>query len=147
MLGRNTLQTTPNKKHLLKVFLEIEKLVMPKIKDFELLQNNLKIVLSILEVRREADLIIIRQSKCIPLLVEICKRVTTSHHKEISSLLSLIQTVISILTLYCGFSDNRSYMVVSNRVVVMVDLLSWCLHRPSLFAYSLEFLPNLIYLI
>ena len=60
MLGRNTLQTTPNKKHLLKVFLEIEKHIMPKIKDFDALQNNLKIILSILEVRREADLIIIR---------------------------------------------------------------------------------------
>lgn len=55
--------------------------------------------------------------------------------------------MINFLISFCGFSDNRTYMLVSNRIIILVDLLSWCLHRPTQLAYSLEFLPNLFYLI
>jgi hypothetical protein len=71
LLGRNTLQTSPNKKKLLKLFMELEKSIMPKIKDYDQLANNLKEVSNILDNRREADLIIIRQSKFIPLIIEV----------------------------------------------------------------------------
>lgn len=120
---------------------------MPKIKDFDLVSQQIKDVQKILESRREADLIIIRLSKFIPLIIEVCKRITTCHNKEINQMLNLIHIIVNILTLYCGFSDNRNYMIVSNRLIVLCDLLSWCLHRPSQFAQSIEFLPNLFYLI
>ena len=50
--------------------MEMEKLIMPKIKDYDQVANGLKEISKILEQRREADFIIIRQSKLIPMIIE-----------------------------------------------------------------------------
>ncbi len=38
-------------------------------------------------------------------------------------------------------------MLLSNRLLVLIDLLSWCLHRPTKFVYSLGFVPDLFNLL
>jgi hypothetical protein len=132
-----------NKQRLQKLCLDLDKQVNPQIKDYDLVDNTLKDIIKVLDNQREADLHIMRQLKFIPILMEICKRTTVCHKNEINSLLRLLDTVIKIITKFAGLLDNRTYMLLTNRLVSLVDLLIWCLNRPTKFVYSLGFVPHL----
>ena len=72
LLGKET--TSPNKQRLQKLCIDLEKHILPQIKDYTQLENVLKDITKVLEGRREADLHIMRQLKFVPLLMEICKK-------------------------------------------------------------------------
>jgi hypothetical protein len=55
--------------------IELEKQVLPIIKDYEALDQTLKEMIKILDMRKQADLHLMRKLKFIPILVEICKRI------------------------------------------------------------------------
>jgi len=135
--------TSINKQRLQKLCSELDKQLANQIKDYDLLENTLKDVLKLLEIQREADLHIMRQLKFIPILMEICKRVAVCHKNEINAMLKVLESAIKILSKFCGLIDNRTYMILTNRLVPLVDLLIWCLNRPTKFVYSLAFVPNL----
>ena len=135
--------TSINKQRLQKLCLDLDKQVATQIKDFEAVDSTLKDILKLLDNQKEADLHIMRQLKFVPILMEICKRVSVCHKNEIDSLLKALDSAIKILTKFCGLIDNRTYMIVTNRLVPLVDLLIWCLNRPTKFVYSLTFVPHL----
>ena len=68
--------SSTNKLKLQKLCMELDKQLIPQIKDYSQLENYLKEISKILEGRKEADLHIMRQLKFIPLLMEICKKIT-----------------------------------------------------------------------
>lgn len=135
--------TSQNKQRLQKLCSDLDRQLANQIKDYELVENTLKDILKFLEIQRESDLHIMRQLKFIPLLMEICKKVPLCHKNEMSALLKVLDSVIKILSKFCGLIDNRSYMILTNRLVPVVDLLIWCLNRPTKFVYSLAFVPQL----
>lgn len=75
--------------------------------------------------------------------MEIYKRVGVCHKNEMNSLLKVLEAAVKILVKFCGLIDNRTYMILTNRLVPLVDLLMWCLNRPTKFVYSLAFVPHL----
>ena len=132
-----------NRQRLQKLCFELDRQVTPQIKDYDLVDNTLKDILKILDGQREADLHIMRQLKFIPVLIEISKRTTVCHKNDINNLLRILESVIKIISKFSGLLDNRTYIILSNRLIPLVDLLMWCLNRPTKFVYSLGFVPHL----
>ena len=139
--------SSPNKQRLQKLCIELEKQILPQIKDYAFLENLLKDSIKLLEQRREADLHIMRQLKFVPMLMEICKKLSMCHRNEINEILKILDFSSNLLSLFCGLVDNRTYMLITNRLIPLVDLLLWCLNRPTKFVYSLGFVPVLFNII
>jgi len=141
LIGKESI--SPNKQRLQRLCIELEKQILPQIKDYNQLETSLKEGIKLLEQRREADLHIMRQLKFVPLLMEICKKLTMCHRNEINDILRTLDVSSNLLSLFCGLVDNRTYMLITNRLIPLVDLLLWCLNRPTKFVYSLGFVPVL----
>jgi len=142
-MGKDKEVTSINKQRLQKLCLELDKQVATQIKDYDIVDNILKDIIKLLDNQKEADLHIMRQLKFIPILMEVCKRVSVCHKNEQDALLRALDSAIKILAKFCGLIDNRTYMIVTNRLVPLIDLLIWCLNRPTKFVYSLTFVPHL----
>jgi hypothetical protein len=136
-----------NKQRLQKISFEIEKNTIPVIKDYESLENSIKDLIKILEQKKQNDLHIMRGLKVIHCLVEILKRPAVCHKSEIKNLGKIIELVVKVLMYFSTLIENRNYMVVTNRMSVIVDLLLWVLNKPSKLPLGISFLPDLIYLI
>ena len=67
--------TSPNKKRLQILCMDLERQVIPIIKDYEVLESTLKDIIKLLELRKQGDLHVMRKLKFIPILIEICKRI------------------------------------------------------------------------
>ncbi len=136
-----------NKQRLQKISFDIEKQTTPNIKDYESLENSLKDLIKILEQKKQNDLHIMRSLKVIHFLVEILKKPAVCLKSEIKNLGKILELVVKILMYFSGLIENRNYMVVTNRVSTIVDLLLWVLNKPSKIPLGISFLPDLIYLI
>lgn len=87
-------------------------------------------VLKVLEKRGTGDLHLMRKLKFVPTMIDlICKRISTCPRTQLARLAKAISLVIQILTKFCSLRENRNYMIQTNRVMPLIDLLSWCLNR------------------
>lgn len=90
--------------------------------DFEYLNDHLRVLPQLLSQRREADLHIMRQLKYLPLFMEIIKKVYNCPKHEKQKLNQNISWVMKSIEIFSGIPDNRTYMMVSNRLIPLVDL-------------------------
>lgn len=95
------------------------------------MENTLKEIIKILDKRKQADLHLMRKLKFIPILIEICKRISVCHKNELKLLGRLLDYVIKIISVFCGLRENRNYMLQTNRMLALIELLNWCLNRPT----------------
>ena len=87
-------------------------------------------VVKVLEKRGAGDLHLMRKLKFVPTMVDmICKRITTCPRSKLGALAKVIHLVIKILSKFCTLRENRNYMIQTNRVMPLIELLSWCLNR------------------
>ena len=133
-----------NKQRIQKLSFDIEKQVIPNIKDYDTLENLLKDLIKLLEQKRQNDLHILRQVKVIHCLVEVLKKPAACHKSEIKSLGKIMELIIKILTFFSTLLENRNYMIVTNRISVIADLLLWVLNKPTKIPLGISFLPDLI---
>lgn len=103
--------TSTIKKRCQILCLELEKQVIPIIKDYDALENSLKEIIKILDMRKQADLHLMRRLKFIPILIEICKRISVCHKNEFKHLGKVLEFVIKIINVFCGQRENRNYML------------------------------------
>jgi len=82
-----------------------------------------------------------RKLKFIPTLIEICKRVQVCHKNEFKPLTKLLGTVVKIIYIFSGIRENRNYMIQTNRLQPLIELMNWCLNRPTLLFYGIGFMP------
>lgn len=136
-----------NKQRIQKIAVEIEKNTIPNIKDYDQLENSLKELIRIFEHKKQNDLHIIRQSRIIHFLMEVLKKPPVCLKTEIKQLGKVIEFIIKILIIFITARENRNYMIVTNRLSVLVDLLLWILNKPTKIPMGIPFLPDLIYLI
>jgi hypothetical protein len=85
--------------------------VQPNIKDYDALESSLKELIKILDMRKQADLHLMRKLKFIPILIEVCKRISVCHKNEFRSLGRALEYVIKIISIFCGLRENRNYML------------------------------------
>jgi hypothetical protein len=135
-----------NKQRIQKISFDIEKQTLPNI-NYESLESTLKDLIKILEQKKQNDLHIMRQLKIINYLVEILKKPAVCHKSEIKNLGKIIELDVKILMYFSTVIENRTYMIVTNRLSVLADLLLWVLNKPTKIPLGISFLPDLIYLI
>ena len=75
-----------HKKRLQIRSIELEKSIFPVIQNYEVVEAILTDIIRVLERKNSGDLHLMRKLKLIPLLIEICKRVSTCHKAEIKQL-------------------------------------------------------------
>ena len=136
-----------NKQRIQKLSFDVEKQVFPNIKDYDTLENLLKDLIKLLDQKKQNDLHILRQVKLIHCLVEVLKKPAACHKSEIKSLGKIIELIIKILTIFSTLLENRNYMIVTNRISVIADLLLWVLNKPTKIPLGISFLPDLISII
>lgn len=111
--------------------MELEKSIYPIIQNYDVLEAILNDIIKVLEKRQQADLHLMRKLKFMPLLVDICKRVSTCERREIKQLGLLLSLVIKIISTFSELSQNRNYMYQTNRLMPLLELLNWCLLRTT----------------
>lgn len=85
--------------------------MIPIIKDYDALELTLKEIIKILDMRKSADLHLMRKLKYIPILIEICKRISVCHKNEFKYIGRMLEYVIKIINIFCGLRENRNYML------------------------------------
>ena len=79
--------------------------------------------------------------------MEVLKKPPVCLKTEIKQLGKIIEYVIKILMSFNTVRENRNYMIVTNRLTVLIDLLLWILNKPTKIPMGIPFLPDLIYLL
>ena len=136
-----------NKQRIQKLCFDIEKQILPTIKDYDTLENLIKDLIRILDQKIQNDLHILRQTKLIQVLIEVLKKPAACHKSEIKSLGKIMELIIKILTYFSSPLENRNYMIVTNRISVIADLLLWVLNKPTKIPLGISFLSDLISII
>ena len=138
---------SPNKQRLQKLSFEIEKQIFPIIKDYDTIESLLKELIKILDQKKQNDLNILRQTRVIYSLVEVLKKPASCHKSEMKALGKILQLILKILYSFSSLLENKNYMIVTNRISIMADLLLWVLNKPTKIPLGISFLPDLIQII
>lgn len=144
VMGRETSGT--NKNRLLKMALDLDRSVSHVI-DHPALEVIIKETIRILEMRREVDLHVMRQIKYIPCLMEVIKKIWSCARHDIKNLLCSIEMIVKFLNIFSGLAENRTYMVVTNRLIPLAELACWLMSQPSKIVSSVTFFPELFHLL
>ena len=135
--------TSTNKKRLQIRCMELEKSIYPLIQNYDVLEAIVSDINKVLEKKQQADLHLMRKLKFMPLLIEICKRVSTCEKREIKQLGKLLSSVIKTILNFSSIRENRNYMYQTNRLMPLLELFNWCLNRTTQVFYGIDFLPSL----
>ena len=138
---------SPNKQRIQKLSFEIEKQLFPNIKDYDSLESMLKELIKILDQKKQNDLNILRQTRVIYSLVEVLKKPASCHKSEMKSLGKVLVLILKILNSFSSLLENKNYMIVTNRISIIADLLLWVLNKPTKIPLGISFLPDLIQII
>ena len=138
---------SPNKQRIQKLSFEIEKQIFPNIKDYDSIEGMLKELIKILDQKKQNDLNILRQTRVIYSLVEVLKKPASCHKSEMKSLGKVLELILKILNSFSSLLENKNYMIVTNRISIIADLLLWVLNKPTKIPLGISFLPDLIQII
>eukprot|EP00743_Colponemidia_sp_Colp-15_P003156 GILK01003409.1.p1 GENE.GILK01003409.1~~GILK01003409.1.p1 ORF type:complete len:917 (+),score=221.09 GILK01003409.1:142-2751(+) len=133
---------SPNKPRLSKLMTDLEKQVQRKDPDPDAIENLLRDILKVFESKREADMHVWRQLRGIPVLVDLCSNVIGN---QLLAKVSIF--VVKLLSVLCNSVHNRTYMLLTNRLVPLVDLMVWCLEKEDLSSSGISFLPQLFHIL
>ena len=136
--------TSPNKTKLQKLSVELERNLQS---GYDTIVKILEALEKILDNRKEADLHIVRLLKFIPSIMEILKRVSLVHKNDTQDFMRVLDVSTKILSKFCLMFENRNYLILTNRLVDLIELLLWCFSRPTSYIYSLDFVPELFYVL
>jgi hypothetical protein len=139
--------TASNKKKMQILSMELENKVMPTISDYVQLESKLNSLITLLVRKRQEELHLLRKLKIIPWVTEICKKISVCPKNEIKDLVRSIELAIQILFIFVSIRENKDYMLSTNRILLLTDLLIWTLNKPTLSFYSSTYVPQLLEII
>lgn len=119
-----------NKKKMQILSIELENKVISTITDYDSLASKLNSLITIVARKRQEEQHLLRKLKIIPWVIEICKKISVCPKNELKDLVRLIELAIQILQVFVTTRENRDYMLSTNRVMVLTDLLIWTLNKP-----------------
>lgn len=77
--------------------------------------------------------------------MEVCKRVFCCHKNDLKPLGRILELQMKILAVFTMIRENRIYLLLTNRLIILVELLMWCLtSKDSKFMLGIPFLPSLL---
>lgn len=132
-----------NKKKMQILSMELENKVTPTITDYAQLETKLKALINLLTRKRQEELHLLRKLKIIPWVTEICKKISVCPRNEIKDLVRSIELAIQILCIFVTIKENRDYMLSTNRVLFLIDLLIWTLNKPMHLFFGSTYVPAL----
>ncbi|CAI2369130.1 unnamed protein product [Moneuplotes crassus] len=135
--------TASNKKKMQILSIELENKVTPTITEYTSLELKLNNLISIVARKRQEELHLLRKLKIIPWVIEILKKISVCPRNEIKDLVRAIELAIKILQIFVTTRENRDYMLSTNRVIVLCDLLIWSLNKPMHLFYGSTYVPSL----
>lgn len=135
--------TASNKKKMQILSIELESKINPTITDYHSLETKLNSLISIISRKRQEELHLLRKLKIIPWVTEILKRISVCPRNEIKDLVRIIEPVIKILLIFVSTRENRDYMLSTNRVIILTDLLIWMINKPMHMFFGCNFIPQL----
>lgn len=138
---------TGNKTRLQKLSIEIDRLMTNQIKDMNAMKSCLIEIIKILDKNVENDLHILRLNRFIQVLIEIIKSVNICQKRRLDQMVIILDSCTKLLTTLCSLKQNRTYMILTNKVIPLVDLLLWAWNNASKFIYCFNFIPELFHLI
>lgn len=144
IMGRET--SGPNKNRLQKLSIDLEKTVTNLI-DYTNLENIIKDTIKLLDQRRESDLHVIRQLKFIPCIMEVIKKIWSCPRHEIKFLIKSLESITKLLSLFSGLVENRTYMMVTDRLISLADLVNWILGKSPKVISGMTYLPQLFHIL
>ena len=100
-----------NKNRLQIRCIELEKSVFPEIKNYSSVEAILTDVIRVLEKHGAGDLHLMRKLKFIPIVIDICKRISICPKGQLKHLAKILNLVIKILLKFCISRENRNYML------------------------------------
>ena len=136
--------TARNKKAMQILSMELEKIISPTISSYSELENKLNSLISIISRKRQEELNLLRKIKIIPWVSEICKKISLCPRNEIKDLVRSIELAMQILVIFVTTRENRDYMLSTNRVMLLTDLLAWTLSKPAHLFFSSTYVPMLL---
>ncbi|KAM3142114.1 hypothetical protein pb186bvf_005768 [Paramecium bursaria] len=129
-----------NRQRIQKISIELDKLLNNQIKDLDLIENCMKDLLRQISMD---DMIHLRQMKFIQIIIDTYKKVSACRKNEYQQFLKIIGIATQILYQYCQVSDNRTYMLVSNKVLPVIDFMyTFLATKPTKFIYGFSFVAQ-----
>ena len=104
-------------------------------------------MIKVFEQKVPNDLHILRQTKAVPCFIEIIRKPPICHKSDIKNLGKNLDLIIKLMINFSSIKENRNYLIATNRLTVMIDLLLWILNKPSKIPLAVSFLPDLLYLL
>ena len=107
--------------------MEIEKHLSSSIFNFKQIETTLSAILNLINRQEVADLQFLRWLKIIPCITEICKRIALQPKAKISEMTKSIELSIQIFKQFVIIQENWEYIISTNKIVSIVELLLWFL--------------------
>lgn len=117
--------------------------MFPQIQNYDTVEAILNDVIKVLDLKKIADLHLMRKLKFIPTLIDMCKRISVCPRGELKYLGKTLGLVIKIIQQFSSLRENRNYMLQTNRLMPLIELFNWTLNRSTEVFFGIDFLPNL----
>lgn len=79
--------------------------------------------------------------------MEVCKSVHICPKNDLRVMVEILNRCTGLLTHLCSVKKNRTFMLASNMVIPLVDLLHWSWSNSSKYVYCFNFIPDIFHLI
>lgn len=79
--------------------------------------------------------------------MELVKKIWSCPRHEIKFLVESLEGVAKLLVIFSGLFDNRTYMLLTNRLIPLCDLICWILSKPHKMISNVNYLPSLFYIL
>lgn len=136
--------TSSNKKRMYRLCMEFEKQVMQQKKDYEAMGEVLTEIHRVIDKHEESDYVILRQVRFIDIMTEFFKSSHSCCKFEKAKFIEVLNSHFKILNKLAVLKENRKYMLLTNRVIPIIDLLSWSWCHQSGLIVFLEYIPKLL---
>lgn len=122
---KNENVSSENKKRLTKLVLDLEIVVSQQKKDYEQISRVFLEINRIMDKFHEPDLSVLRNSRFVPVFIDLIKISHIIPKFELNDFIMILDSHLNILQRFCVISENRRFMLLTNKVTALMELLSW----------------------
>lgn len=139
--------SAPNKARLQKLSLELEKQVNSQKKDYEAISGIFGEVHKIIDKNNEQDYNVMRQIRFISTMIEFFKCSHFCLKFEFQGFVEILNEHFKILNKLCVLRDTRLYMILTNKIVPIIEILSWSWSHSYKAIEILDYIPQALHLL
>lgn len=92
-------------------------------------------------------MIVLRTSRFTSVFIELIKISHIIPKFELNDFIKILDNHLNILYKFCILEDNRKFMLLTNKIIPLIELLSWSWSHSMISFGCLNYIPQLIHLI